>query len=100
MMANVIELPRGSSGSPSRQHGLIMCVTSDWVGSGVGLGEGDVEGESEGCVAGPLPDLGSRLMPTNATATTATVATRTLARVFMSENLHAGHENRRCRVAG
>src|SRR6478672_8251847 len=60
---------------------------------GCGLTDGATVGEGEGSgPPGPLPLRGSRLMPTKAMATTAAAATKTLAKVFMSRNLRAGHQ--------
>src|SRR5262245_37253285 len=65
-----------------------------------GVADGDGEGAGVGDGPPIPPSRGRRLMPTTAIATTAAVESTTLGMVFMTGNLRAGHDVRRCGVAG
>ena len=75
------------------------------VGDGEAAGDGLGDGEGDGATVGAPPtsppsERGNRLIPTIATTTRAAAAIANFATEFMSANLHAGHQDRRCRVAG
>ena len=61
---------------------------------------GDGLGVAGGAGTPTLALPGNRLIPTIATTTTAAAAIASLSGVFMSRNLRAGHQERRCGVAG
>src|SRR5215217_7432646 len=71
------------------------------------LGAGDVEGDGATVGGGearpgpPVPPLpGRKLIPATATATTAAAAKASFGAVFIRWTLRAGHQDRRCGVAG
>ena len=81
--------------------GASCCPDSGSVGAGVGLGVGAGVAVGTGVEPGPpTPLLGTRLMPIRAMTTTAAAAMRILIEAFMCGTLRAGHQARRCRVAG
>src|SRR5450432_539165 len=77
-------------------------VPSVLNGSAIGLGVGAGLAVGDAVAGGPptLVAFGAKLMAIRATTTTAASAATIRRRVFMFSNLRAGHQDRRCRVAG
>src|SRR5215208_3057712 len=68
---------------------------------GDGVGDGDAVGDGKATPGPPVPPVpGRKLMPATATATTAAAAKASFGAVFIRWTLRAGHQDRRCGVAG
>src|SRR5688572_30755244 len=91
-------------------HGTITYVPGVKAPSGSAtpeaLGVAEADRAGEGGALGGVPEpptpfcLGKSVRPTTATTTTAAAATASFRALFISFNLHAGHQARRCEVAG